>query len=45
VYGLVLIGQGHFVIGAATIVAAYLVSLLLVDTILEGAGPQLRSIS
>ena len=44
VYGLVLIGQGHFVWGIVTIVLAYLVSLVLVDTILEGAKPQLRSI-
>ena len=44
IYGLVLIGRGHFVWGVATIVIAYLVSLVLVDTILEGAKPQLRSI-
>ncbi len=44
VYGLVLIGRGHFVWGVATILLAYLVSLVLVDTILEGAKPQLRSI-
>ena len=41
VYGLILIGQGHFVCGCVTIALAYLISLVLVDTILEGAKPQL----
>ena len=45
VYGLVLIGQGHFVWGVVVVVLAYLVSLVLVDTIFEGARPQLRSIT
>ena len=45
VYGLVLFGQGHIVWGVVTIALAYLISLVLVDTILEGAKPQLRSIA
>ena len=44
VYGLFLIGKGHLAWGIITIIAAYLVSLLLVDTIYDGARPQLRSI-
>lgn len=44
IYGLILIADGHVTTGAVTIALAYLVSLLLVDTIYDGARPQLRSI-
>ncbi len=44
VYGLYLIGDDKLVLGIITIVVAYLMSLLLVDTIYDAARPQLRSI-
>jgi hypothetical protein len=44
IYGVYLCGDEKFVAGIATIAAAYLVSLLLVDTIYDAARPQLRSI-
>ena len=44
IFALVLIGDGRYMLGIGTLVAAYLVSLLLVDTIYDGARPQLRSI-
>lgn len=44
IFGLYLIGDGHYISGIATLAVAYLVSLMLVDTIYEGARPQLRSI-
>ena len=45
VFALYLIGDGHYISGVGLMIAAYLVSLVLVDTIYEGARPQLRSIT
>lgn len=45
VFALYLIGEGHYISGLVTLAVAYIVSLLLVDTIYEGARPQLRSIA
>ncbi len=45
IYGLYLMGEGRFTFGLVTIALAYHVSLLLVDTIYDGARPQLRSIA
>ncbi len=45
IYSVVLMGQGHVVWGVATIAVAYLISLVVVDTIFEGARTQLRSIA
>ena len=45
VYALYLIGEEHYIAGLLTLAAAYLVSLVLVDTIYDGARPQLRSIA
>ena len=45
IFALYLIGEGHYISGLVTLAVAYIVSLLLVDTIYEGARPQLRSIA
>ena len=44
IFALWLIGEGHYISGLATLGIAYLVSLVLIDSIYEGARPQLRSI-
>lgn len=44
IFALYLIGEGHYIAGPVTLALAYLVSLVLVDTIYDGARPQLRSI-
>ena len=44
VFALYLIGEGHYISGVLTLGGAYLVSLVLIDSIYEGARPQLRSI-
>lgn len=44
IFALYLIGEEHYISGLLTLGAAYLVSLVLVDTIYDGARPQLRSI-
>ena len=44
IFALWLIGEGHYLSGLGTLVAAYLVSLVLIDSIYDGARPQLRSI-
>ena len=45
IFALYLIGEGHYIAGSLTLAVAYLVSLVLVDTIYDGARPQLRSIT
>lgn len=44
IFALYLIGKEHYISGLLTLGAAYLVSLVLIDTIYDGARPQLRSI-
>ena len=44
IYGMFLLGTGHFLWGMFTIILAYFLSLMIADTILEGARPQLRSL-
>ncbi len=44
IFALYLIGEGHYFSGLATLAIAYLVSIVLIDSIYEGARPQLRSI-
>ena len=44
IFALWLIGEGHYISGLVTLAVAYLVSLVLIDSIYEGARPQLRSI-
>ena len=45
IFALYLIGEEHYISGVVLLCGAYLVSLVLVDTIYEGARPQLRSIT
>lgn len=45
IYALYLIGDGRYVSGLVVLAAAYLISIFLIDTIYEGARPQLRSIA
>ncbi len=44
IFGLYLVGEGHWLWGAITIAAAYLVSLVVVDRIYEAGKPQLMTI-
>ena len=44
-YGMFLVGRGHFVLGGAIVASAYLAILLLVETIYQGARSKLRSIA
>lgn len=44
IFALWLIGEGHYLSGLTTLALAYLVSIVLIDLIYDGARPQLRSI-
>ena len=45
IFALYLMGTGHFVVGAALIVAAYLVSLLVVERLYRAGRAKLRTIT